>query len=149
PNLLFSVELPAKPREAKDVNSQEGSILHTYQTVDVKNQVFYGMNITSMKEGMYQGRFDSSYFIRIKDVIKAGIGDSKVLDSSFINFNNYTGYKFALAGTAQGQNIETKVMSIERGNRNYYIYAVFAPSEVNRVAAERFLGSFKILPVTL
>ncbi|HLG39356.1 MAG TPA: TraB/GumN family protein, partial [Chitinophagaceae bacterium] len=146
-NLLFSVDMPSKPRETKDVNSEEGKIVYTYQSLDVKNQVFYGMSVTSVKEGLYQPGIDSSYFLSVKDGLKTRMESSKFLDSSFVTSSGFTGYKASMSAKAQGEAIETKALWVVRGNRIYYIYAVYSPVESNRIAAERYLGSFKILPV--
>jgi uncharacterized protein YbaP (TraB family) len=146
PDQLFSIEWPSKPKETKDVNSQQDKITYTYQTMDVKNQAFYGMSVTSVKEGMYRPGFDTTYFILIKETLKLRLEDSKVLDSSFISFSNYPGYKIRIIGKTQGESFETKVLMVARGSRVYYLYAVYSPIEENRSVADRYFGSFKILP---
>jgi uncharacterized protein YbaP (TraB family) len=145
-NHAFSVEMPAMPKEAKDVNSEEGKIIHTYQYIDIKAQVFYGMRISSVKENMYDPGNDSSYFIAIKDRLKTGFEDSRILDSAFISMNHYPGYSIAVSGKSGSDWLETRVITLARGSRNYYLYAVYFPAEDNRLSANRFLNSFKLLP---
>ncbi len=145
-NHAFSVVLPANPKETKDVNSEEGKIIHSYQYIDIKDQVFYGMRISSVKENLYDPAYDSSYFISIKERLKTGFEESKVLDSAFISKNNYPGYAVTIAGKMAGDLLETRVISLARGSRNYYIYAVYLPNDSNRLSADRFLNSFQLLP---
>jgi uncharacterized protein YbaP (TraB family) len=146
PSLLFSIDMPMKPREVKDVNSREGKILNTYQSVDIKSQVYYGLVVTSVKEGMYQAGSDSSYFESIKLSVKSNIKDARVLDSAFVSFQSYPAYRLSIAGKSEGDSIEAKILSVIRGNRSFYLYTVYSPSHTNRLSAERFIGSFKILP---
>lgn len=149
PHHSFTVEMPLKPRERKDVNSQEGKIIYTYQTIDIRSQVFYGMNISAVKKGLYDSGLDSNYFLSLKENLKAGFEDSKIIDSSFITINNYPGYRLSVTGKAKGDIVETKVLALARGSRSYYLYAVFFPNDENRLSAERFLRSFTILPYDL
>ena len=136
PNQLFSIDWPAKPRETKDVKSYEGKIIYAYQALDLKNQLFYGMNVTSVKEGLYQAHLDSNYFNSVKEGLRARMTDAKILDSGFVKINGYPGYRVRVIGKAQGEQFETIVTSVLRGNRNYYLYVVYAPMEANRLVAD-------------
>ena len=142
----FSVEMPVKPKETKDVVSEEGKTVYNWQSVDLKEQVFYGMSVSLMKEGMFDNGSDSTYFISIKDKLKEGFEGAKVIDSSFIAMNNYPGYKVTVKGKAEGDILETSILSLSRGGLDYYLYIVYQPTEANRLAAKRFLGSFKLSP---
>ena len=142
----FSVEMPAKPREKKDVVTEEGKIVYDWQTIDIKEQVFYGMSVSTMKEGMYDAGDDSSYFVAIKEKLKESFEEVAVLDSSFITVGTYPGYRLTVAGKTEGEQLETRILAVSRGGISYYLYAVSGPGENGKRTAERFLNSFKLLP---
>ncbi|MFC0775903.1 TraB/GumN family protein [Terrimonas alba] len=142
----FSIEMPVQPRETKDVNSEEGKIIYNYQAIDLKSQMFYGMRISSVKEGLYDPGIDSNFFIGVKDRLRANFGEGRILDSSYLTISGYPGYSVTADGKSEGTLLETSIITVSRGNRNFYVYAVFEPGEENRISARRFLNSFKILP---
>lgn len=146
PLLAFSMEMPMKPKETKDVVSEEGKIIYSWQAVDLKEQVFYGIRVSAMKEGMYDAGDDTAYFLGIKERMKENFKDSKVLDSSFITMSKYPGYRFYINGKAEGEFLQTGIMAISRGGFGYYLYAVYDPAGAGKVSGERFLHSFKLLP---
>ncbi len=142
----FSVEIPAKPKEKKDVVSEEGKTLYKWQAIDIKDQIFYGMQVAVMKEGMYDTGDDTTYFLNIKDNLKAGFKNVKLTDSAFYSMNNYPAYTVTLNGNAEGDFLETKIIAVIRGGLNYYLYAVYQPTEANVIAGKRFVNSFRLLP---
>jgi len=145
PSLLFSIDMPSRPKETKDVKSREGMILNTYQSVDIKNQVFYGLTVTSAKEGIYHTSSDTSYFESIRYGLKSTIDQFKVIDSAYITFNGFPAYRLMFAGKSGGEGIEAKILSVTRGKRNYYLFAVYAPGSENTTSADRFMNSFRLL----
>ena len=142
----FSVEIPVKPKETKDVISEEGKIVYSWQGIDLKGAVFYGMRAALMKEGMYDAGDDTTYFISIKDNLKLALEGGKVLDSAFYTMDNYPAYKAVFNSKSEGDLIETKIILVRRGGIGYYLYAVYQPTEANKVAGKRFLNSFRLLP---
>jgi len=145
PSLLFSIDMPSKPKETKDVKSQEGRIINTYQSVDIKNQIFYGLTVTSVKEGIYYTTSDTGYFESIKYGLKKTIEEFKVIDSAFISFSGFPAYRLMFAGKSGGEAIEAKILSVTRGKRNYYLFSVYAPGNENTIAVDRFMNSFTLL----
>lgn len=146
PMQSFSVEIPAKPKETKDVVSEEGKIVYNWQSIDVKDQIFYGMRAALMKEGMYDSGDDTAYFLTIKDNLKSGFENVTIIDSSFYSIENYPAYRVTLNGKSEGDFLETKMISIVRGGLSYYLYSVYQPSEANSNSAKRFFDSFSLLP---
>jgi uncharacterized protein YbaP (TraB family) len=146
PQHSFSVELPDKPKEKLDVNSEEGKILHGYQLFNIKEQIFYGMQVTSMKAGMYSSGSDSVYFCGLKDNLISGFEESQLLDSAFILMNEYPAFRFSISGKSEGEQVQIRVLIVSRGNRGYYFYVVHQPGANHQANAERFLNSFKLLP---
>ncbi len=146
PAQSFSVEIPLKPKETKDVISDEGRVSYTWQGVDMINQVFYGMVVWLMKEGMYDQGDDTTAFIGIKNNLKDKMEEAVVTDSSFITVNGYPGYRLSMTGKAQGEMIETSILSVKRGGIYYYIYAVYPPRGTGMTHGKRFLNSFRLLP---
>lgn len=146
PQHAFSIELPIKPREKKDVNTDEGKITYEYQWMDIKSQSVYGMNVYSTKEGLYDTGLDSNYFLSLKNNLLANFTESSILDSSFISIDNHPGFRLSMKGKTGGEQIEAKVLSVIRGNRQYYIYVLYSPSQSNRERAGRFMESFNLLP---
>ncbi|MEI2738881.1 MAG: TraB/GumN family protein [Chitinophagaceae bacterium] len=142
----FSVEMPVKPREKKDVVTEEGKITYDWQAIDIKEQIFYGMSVSTMKEGMYDAGDDSSYFVAIKERLKESFEEATVLDSSFITVSTYPGYRLTVTGKTEGELLETRILAVSRGGISYYLYAVSGPGDNSKRTAERFLNSFKLLP---
>ncbi|OSZ80830.1 hypothetical protein CAP36_06205 [Chitinophagaceae bacterium IBVUCB2] len=142
----FSVEIPVNPKEAKDVVSEEGKTVYTWQAYDIQDQVFYGMRAALMKEGMYDAGDDTAYFINVKENLKASFENVKLSDSVFFSINNYPAYTVTLSGKAEGDFIETKMITVVRGGISYYLYALYIPTETGKNAAKRFLNSFRLLP---
>lgn len=146
PQHAFSVELPDKPVEKKDVNSEEGKILHSYKLFKLSEQIFYGMQVTSMKAGMYSSGSDSTYFCNLKDNLISGFEDARLMDSSYILMDNYPAFRFSITGNSEGEQVEVRVIILLRGNRSYYFYVVHQPGPNHQANAERFLNSFKLTP---
>lgn len=145
PQHAFTVEMPSKPRETRDVQSTEGKIVHHYQYVDIKTQVFFGMNISAVKEGLFE-TVDSSSLAAVKDQLKEALSGATILDSSFLTMQGYPGYKVSMAGKAEGDLVEISTLTIARGNRKYYLFTVHLPNDEGRQIAGRFLSSFTLLP---
>jgi uncharacterized protein YbaP (TraB family) len=145
PQHTFSIEMPAQPRMTKDVKSSEGKAIYEFQHVDLTAQVFYGITLSVAKEGMYE-TIDSSYFETLKNQLATGFKDFKVLDSSLGKYDSYPAYSLTVYGKTEGEYVETKVLSVVRGNRNYYLYAVYLPGDESRKSVERYMKSFKLLP---
>jgi uncharacterized protein YbaP (TraB family) len=146
PRQSFSIEIPVKPKETKDVVTEEGKITYKWQALDIKEQVYFGMSASTMKEGMYDSGADTAYFIGIKERLKENFDDAKVTDSSFMMMDNYPGYKLTVRGKTGGELLHTKIVSVLRGGLSYYIYAVYGSGNNSRISAERFINSFKLLP---
>ncbi|HMU45465.1 MAG TPA: TraB/GumN family protein [Chitinophagaceae bacterium] len=146
PNLAFSVEMPIKAKETKDVNSQKGKINYAWQGIDLKDQIFYGMNVSVMKEGMFNSGSDSAYFLNIKNNLQEGFEDAKITDSAFFSMNGYPSFSLTIYGRSEGQYVETKILSVLRGGIMYYIYTVCEPGETNLASSKRYFNSFKLLP---
>lgn len=146
--LAFSVEMPVKPRETKDVAGEEGMISYAFQALDIKEQIFYGINISTMKKGMYASENDEAGFERIKENLTSSMQNAEVLDSSYITVGGYSGYRLAVKGATEGETIITKILSVPRGGISYYLYVVYNPSigESQNANAERFLSSFILYP---
>jgi uncharacterized protein YbaP (TraB family) len=142
----FTVEMPVTPRETKDVVSEEGKITYTWQAIDIKDQIFYGMSVSAMKEGMYDSGDDTAYFLAIKDRVKERLEEGKVLASSFFSVSSYPGFSVSMSGKAKEEVIETNILAVSRGGLSYYLYIVYSPVSANRQIAERFLKSFRLLP---
>lgn len=145
PQHSFSIEMPADPRGKKDVNSAEGKVLYEYTYVDIRSQVYYGMSLSTVKEGMYE-MVDSNYFLNIKENLRNGFEDMEILDSGYFSLEGYPGFRVHVKGKTEGDLLESRVMAVSRGNRNYYLYVVYLPNETNRNSAARFLNSFTLLP---
>lgn len=146
PELSFSVEMPVKPKEKKNANSEEGKIVYDWQSVDIKDQIFYGMNVSAMKEGMYNSASDSIVFLTIKENLKLNYKDAKITDSSLTTIDSYPAYKLTVIGETDGELFETKLIIVSRGGLSYYLFSVYSPIETKREIAEKFLNSFKLLP---
>lgn len=146
PQQAFSIEMPLKPRETKDVNSEEGRIVYGWQAIDIQEQVFYGVSVYATKKGMYNTGDDTTYFLNVKDGMLERMEDTKVLDSGFADLDSYPGFKTTFTGRSEGEIVETKTYSVLRGGFIYFLFAVYTPVSANRQTAERFLNSFKLLP---
>lgn len=142
----FSIEMPLKPKETKDVVSEEGKIIYNWQAIDIKNPVFYGMRVSAMKESMYFAGTDTSYFLDLKERLKEGLDSPELIDSSFLTVNNFPAFKFTVRGDKDGETIEIKVLLVLRGGLSYYIFSVYQSADENIATAKRFLNSFKLLP---
>ena len=145
PQHAFAIEMPIRPKEKKDVNSYEGKIGYEYQHIDIKEQVVYGVSLYTVKEGNYQ-TVDTSYYIKVAEEMRAGFVDPVVSDSIYFNINGYPAFQYAVTGKKGDQIFESNIMAVVRGNRIYYLYTLFAPTDENRKSAKRFLKSFTLLP---
>ncbi len=148
PGLSFSVEMTERPKDKKDVVSEEGKVSHNWQVVDLPNQLFYGLSVYTMKEGMYNSGSDSIYFEAIKNRLVTTFDNGRVIDSSLIRIQHYPGFKITVRGKSKGTELETTAMTILRGGITYYLYAVYSPGSSNQSATDRFFRSFTLLPYT-
>jgi len=143
----FSIEFPTKPIEKKDVRSEEGKIVHSYQAVDIRSQIFYGMTISSIKEGLYFSIKDSAHFLALASSMRSRFENVNIIDSSLVSFSGFPACKFLINATSEGTEIELNILSILRGNRNYYLFCLYPPGGNGKISSEKYLGSFKLLPI--
>lgn len=146
PEQSFSVQMPLKPKASKDVVSAEGKILYTWEIMDLKEQVFYGMSVSAMKDGMYDSGVDADYYDAMKESLLNNLESSSVVDSADIVVDGYPGFRFSVSGLSQGQKIITEVLIVPRGGLSYYVFSVYAPGSVGQGSGKKFLGSFRLLP---
>lgn len=145
PDQSFSIEFPQKPKETRDINSEEGKISYEWQALDMKTQTFYGINVSKMKMGHYENSVDTAYFTRVKEILREGFENAEIIDSSFTNVDSYPAYTVSVKAASGLESVFIKTLSIKRGGLIYYIYTVFQ-NESGRQNADRFLGSFRISP---
>lgn len=148
PALSFSFEMPLKPKETKDVVSDEGMVSYSWQAVDIKEQVFYGMNVSTMKEGMHDPTSDSSYFESLKTLLQTSFENPRILDSAYITVSGYPAFQLTVAGKTEGEQMVTKIISVARGGIGYYMFCVFIEGSASEATADKYLGSFRLLPYT-
>lgn len=146
PAQAFSIEVPKKMKETKDVLSEEGKTIYNWQAVDMMSQIFYGIRVSALKHGMYVSIDDTAYFEGIKNDLKEKFANASVIDSSFITMNKYPGYRLTIGGDMQGENLETTILAVSRGGLSYYLFVVYNPAFESKSSAERFLHSFNLLP---
>lgn len=143
----FTIDFPSKPIENKDVRSEEGQIIHSFQAMDLRSQTFYGMRISSVKEGLHLPVKDSTYFLSLGDDIRMRFENARVIDSSMISFYNFPACKITATATSEGAEIVLDILSVLRGNRNYYLFALYQPGETSKINSTKYLNSFKLLPI--
>ncbi len=144
--LSFSVDMPLKPKETKDVVSDEGKAVYKMQAYDIGDQVYYGISVEAMKKGMYASGNDLEGFLQMKENLKQEYTNTEILDSAFITLDGYSGYRLTLKGDTEGETLITKILSVPRGGINYYLFAVYHPSSKNSDNADRFINSFRLIP---
>lgn len=147
PIQAFSIEFPSKPMEKKDVRSEEGRIFHTLQAVDLKSQVFYAIKIASVKEGMYLPETDSSHLQALSLDIRMKFEDVNIIDSSIVFLNDFPACKILATAKSDGEKIVLDILSVLRGNKNYYLLALYQPGGKAEEQSKKFLNSFKLLPM--
>ena len=143
----FTIDFPSRPIENKDVRSEEGKIIHSFQVMDLQSQVFYGMRISSLKEGLYLPVKDSAHFLSLGNDIRGRFENAHVIDSSMTTFYNFPACKITATATSEGAEIILEILSVLRGNRNYYLYALYQPGESSKINSAKYLNSFKLLPI--
>ncbi len=148
PAYSFSVEMPMKPKEVKDVVSDEGKINFGWQLMDVAEQVFYGMNVSSMKEGMFDSAIDEELFENMKEHMRGSFENAIILDSGTISVSGYPGYHFTVTGKSEGEEVVTRIRYISRGGLTYYYFVVYAKGSAFDKNADRYLQSFSLDPYT-
>ncbi len=146
PAYSFSIEMPQKPKETKDVVSDEGKINFGWQSMDMSEQVFYGMNVSSMKEGMFDSGIDQELFEGIKDQMRKSFEDARILDSGMFDVSGYPGYHFTVSGKSEGEEVVSRIRYISRGGLTYYYFVVYAKASAYQKNADRYLASFSLQP---
>ncbi len=143
----FSIEFPSKPIEKKDVRSEEGRIFHSLQAADIKNQVFYGIKVASVKEGLYLPITDSAHLEALGADMRMKFDEVNMIDSSIISINDFPACKMLAKAKTGGDDLVLDILSVLRGNKNYYLFALYQPGDKAAQQSRRFLSSFKLLPI--
>jgi len=141
----FSLEFPSKPIEKKDVRSEEGRIILLLQSLDLKSQVFFAIRVASVKEGLYLPVTDSSHLEALSSDIRLRFEEVNIVDSSITFWDDFPACKISATAKSQGEDIVLDILSIIRGNRNYYIFALYQPGDKAKHLSQKFLNSFKLL----
>jgi len=144
----FTIDFPSQPVENKDVRSEEGQIIHSFQAMDLRSQIFYGMRISSLKEGLYLPLKDSTHFLSLRNDIRVRFENSHIIDSSMLTFYNFPACKITATATSEGAEVVLEILSVLRGNRNYYLFTLYQPGETSKINAAKYLNSFKLLPIS-
>jgi len=142
----FSIDFPGKPVENKDVRSEAGTIIHSFQAVDVASQIFYAMRVSSVKEGLYLPMSDSVHFLSLGNDIRSRFQNANIIDSSLFSFNGFPACRFSATATSEGTELAMDILSVLRGNRNYYLVTVYEPGQKGKKNSEKYINSFKLLP---
>lgn len=143
----FSIDFPVKPIESIDVRSEPGKIIHAFQAMDMKSQIFYGARISSVKEGLYLAIKDSAHFLALADNIRMKFENVSIIDSSLFTFCGFPACKFTATAISEGSDIVIDIFSVLRGNRNYYLFALYQPGENAKMKSGKYFSSFKLNPL--
>ncbi len=149
PQNSFRIKVPQKFTEKIDTGYSESKAVYNYETYNVPLETFFGMKVVVVKSGYYDSDTDSSSFIAIKDDLMSKFTDGKIIDSGFSDFNGYPAYHIHFKGKTEGADIEGKIFTVQRGNRNFYLYSLFEPNENGRLASQQFIESLELIPFNI
>ena len=146
PKYGFSIEMPVKPKEIRDQATEDGKVSFGWQNMEVLDQIFYGMSVSTMEEGMFDSGVDNDQYDALREQLRGSFESATISDSGFIWLNGYPGYRFTISGKSEGDEVESVIQSVSRGGISYYLYVVYAKGSASKNSAERYLSSLKLLP---
>lgn len=143
-NKGVSVEFPRKPKMNKSLEKKaEGTnwSFSIYDYVDVKNDVYFMLQVRDLKEALYLDG-DSSFFTLFKGNI-SGVIDSITVDK----MGTYQGFPaYYLDGYSEEKSVRYRTLNVARGNRVYSLLTGGADDDASKAIMDRFMTSLKLLP---
>lgn len=140
----LSVDFPRKPRHNSQMEKEmddEESQHFVYDLTDIKADVYMMLRIADLRVTNVLVS-DSSYFQTYRTSF-AGTIDSVTRDETGL----WEGFPvFYLEGYSKKRDVIIRVMTVNRGNRNYTLYAGGNPGKNSQAILDRFFQSFKLLP---
>lgn len=144
----YEVELPFKPREVTDAASDPSVKQKHYKYADLKNNIIYYVALNSMKEGYYTASSDSVLYENYIDNIKETYGDSLMItDSTVTNRQGYKTLELKILIKEKNTPLILESIYTMRGNRLYNAFYVTDTTATGMQLGERFIKSFKFLPL--
>jgi uncharacterized protein YbaP (TraB family) len=140
----MSVDFPRKPRHNRQMEKEmdDAETQHVvYDLTDLKADVYMMLRIADLRVTNVIAS-DSSYFQTYRSSFASTI-DSVTRDEAGL----WEGFPvFYLEGYTKKRDVLIRVMALNRGNRNYTLYAGGNPGKNSQAILDRFFQSFKLLP---
>lgn len=144
PEKGISVDFPRKPRRNRQMEKEmdDAETQHVvYDLTELKADIYMMLRIADLRVTNVIAS-DSSYFQTYRSSF-AGTIDSVTRDETGL----WEGFPvFYLEGYSEKRDVVIRIMAINRGNRNYTLYAGGRPGENSQAILDRFFQSFKLLP---
>ncbi len=144
----YEIELPFNPREVTDAASDPSIKQKNYKFFDIKNNIFYCVTLSSMKEGYYTASSDSVLYETYTGNLKEAYGDSLMItDSTVTHRQGYKTLELKLLIKEKNTPLVFKSIYTMRGNRLYNVFYITDTTAMGMQPGERFINSFKFLPL--
>jgi uncharacterized protein YbaP (TraB family) len=142
----FSIEFPgeyaANPKNLSDDSTWR---TRSYSASGSGGRISCWMLVMETGKGFFSDG-DSTYFEEVKKNAVDNLG-AKIISTSITEVEGFPAMEFLLEMDAQDQAVEISGRVVNRGNRRYYFYAVYAKDDSAGKQAPIFLNSFRLEPV--
>lgn len=144
PEKGLSIDFPRKPRHNRQMEKEmddEETQHFVYDLTDIKADVYMMLRVADLRVTNVLVS-DSSYFQTYRNSF-AGTIDSVTRDEAGL----WEGFPvFYLEGYSKKRDVVMRVMTVNRGNRNYTLYAGGSPGKNAQAILDRFFQSFRLMP---
>lgn len=145
PDKGMSIDFPRKPRRNKQLEAEmdddDDSRHLIFDLLDIKTDIYMMLRIADLKETKVVIN-DSSYFDIYRKSFEGTI-DSVTRDE----IGAWQGFPvYYLEGYSAERDALLRIMTVNRGNRNYTLYAGGSPEKRSQVMLDRYFQSFRLQP---
>lgn len=140
----FSVELPLTYTENKKIYENESWEQHQFTAMDQKDDIFYGMAVSTIKKGYYSNS-DSAYFEELAENMITNLEAEEISNRHF-TFSGYPACEIKGKKASTNGIIYLKMFFVNKGPRSYLLFTTSAKEDNKDDGTGRFFSSFNFIP---
>jgi hypothetical protein len=142
----FAAAFPKKPVKTKAKYTYDSTAINTaYTLVDSKEGIYYQCLVQDMAKGYFLSA-DSAVFDSYKSNLVSG-ESATIVSERRGTFQQYPALWMDVRMEKEGEEHYTRVLSVHRGNRLYFLFAIIPGTEPNETVMNKFIESFQLIPV--
>jgi hypothetical protein len=142
----FAAAFPKKPVKTRPKYIDDSTAFNvTYSLVDSKLGIYYQCLVQDLAKGFFLSA-DSAVF----DSYKTGMlsnESTQIVSERRGTYQNYPAMWMDIKMTVDGEDSYNRLLTVHRGNRRIFLFAIMPGTEPNNELMNKFINSLQLIPV--